>query len=176
MKRLIVVGGTMGVGKTAVCEALLKKLPQAVFLDGDWCWRMDPFVVNTETKAMVLDHITHLLRGFLQCSVYENVIFCWVLHREDIVRQVLDGLRGLPFALYRQTLVCSPEALRDRLQRDVEAGRRAPDVIARSLERLPLYRNAGGNRLDVGSISADQAADRICAQLCETPYRGDEER
>ena len=38
MKKLYLIGGTMGVGKTAVCQKLKVKLNNSVFLDGDWCW------------------------------------------------------------------------------------------------------------------------------------------
>lgn len=34
MKTLYLIGGTMGVGKTTVCQRLKKVLPNAVFLDG----------------------------------------------------------------------------------------------------------------------------------------------
>ena len=37
MKRLYLIGGPMGVGKTTVCRALQKSLDRSVFLDGDWC-------------------------------------------------------------------------------------------------------------------------------------------
>ena len=58
----------MGVGKTTTCRILRDRLDKCVFLDGDWCWDMHPFVVNAETKAMVLDNICHLLNNFLQCG------------------------------------------------------------------------------------------------------------
>lgn len=35
MKRLYLIGGTMGVGKTTVCQILKRQLPNCVFLDGD---------------------------------------------------------------------------------------------------------------------------------------------
>ena len=79
-KHLYVIGGTMGAGKTTVCNILKKKLKNSVFLDGDWCWNMEPFQVTEETKAMVMDNITHILNNFLACSAYDHVIFCWVLH------------------------------------------------------------------------------------------------
>ena len=44
-KQLILVGGAMGVGKSAVCRELLRQLTPGVRLDGDWCWNMNPFVV-----------------------------------------------------------------------------------------------------------------------------------
>ena len=43
----------MGAGKTTVCQELKKLLPPCAFLDGDWCWDMEPFLVTEETKAMV---------------------------------------------------------------------------------------------------------------------------
>lgn len=80
MKKLIIINGTMGVGKTTTSLELQKILPQNVFLDGDWCWSMEPFVVNDETKTMVMNNITYLLNNFIRCSEYENIIFCWVMH------------------------------------------------------------------------------------------------
>lgn len=36
MKTRYLIGGTMGVGKNAVCRELQRNLPNNVFLDGDW--------------------------------------------------------------------------------------------------------------------------------------------
>ena len=52
MKKLYIIGGTMGVGKTTVGQQLKKDLPNSVFLDGDWCWDADPFQVTEETKTL----------------------------------------------------------------------------------------------------------------------------
>ena len=38
MKRLYMIGGPIGVGKTAACRQLQQLLDRSVFLDGDWCW------------------------------------------------------------------------------------------------------------------------------------------
>jgi broad-specificity NMP kinase len=92
VKNLVIVGGTAGVGKTATCRELQKILPRNVFLDGDWCWDMHPFVVTDETKAMVNSNIAHLLNGFLACSEFENVIFCWVLHEQHILDDLINAL------------------------------------------------------------------------------------
>ena len=61
MKTIYLIGGTMGVGKTTVSQQLKKKLPNSVFLDGDWCWDADPFQVTEETKAMVMRNICFVL-------------------------------------------------------------------------------------------------------------------
>jgi adenylate kinase family enzyme len=56
-KKLVIVNGAMGVGKTTTCKELSKKLQNSVWLDGDWCWMINPFVVNEENKRMVINNI-----------------------------------------------------------------------------------------------------------------------
>ena len=51
MKRLYLIGGPMGVGKTTVCQELKRLTAPSVFLDGDWCWDMEPFQVTAETRS-----------------------------------------------------------------------------------------------------------------------------
>ena len=165
MKTLIFINGTMGAGKSTVCQALKRMIPPAVVLDGDWCWDAYPFTVTDETKAMVVDHICHLLNGFLHCTAYQNVIFGWVMDDPavvDALRARLD-LRGARFRLY--TLTLTESALRTRLQADIDAGRRTPDIIDRSVARLPRYARMDSVQIDVSAISAAEAADRIAADV-----------
>lgn len=134
MKQLIVISGTMGVGKTTVCQALNRSLEGSAWLDGDWCWTMNPWVVNDETRQMVEDNIVHMLRNFLQCSAFDTVLFSWVLHREEILDRLLERLNDLDFKLTRIALTCTQQELRRRM----EQGGRTEEQIARSIERLKL--------------------------------------
>lgn len=163
MKTLYLIGGTMGVGKTTVCQILKKQLPNAVFLDGDWCWDMNPFQVTEETKQMVVDNICYLLNSFLRCSAYENVIFCWVLHEQAILDGLLARLETENVEVRTVSLLCNAPALRARLQRDVDAGIREADVIARSLARLPLYNAMRTAKIDVSALTPVETAQHICA-------------
>ena len=159
MKTLYLIGGTMGVGKTAVCRELKVLLPNAVMLDGDWCWDMDPFVVNEETRAMVLDNIRHLLANFLRCSTIDNVIFGWVMHEQSILD---DVLRDLPECrVVSISLVCSEDALRRRLEKDIAAGIRKPDILERSPARLPLYQRLNTVKIDTSALSPIEVAEMI---------------
>lgn len=69
MKQVYLIGGTMGVGKTTTCRLLKEKLENSVFLDGDWCWDMHPFIVNEETRKMVMENIVFLLNQFIHLSL-----------------------------------------------------------------------------------------------------------
>jgi len=160
-KNLLVVNGAMGVGKTTTCRLLMDRLQPCAWLDGDWCWTMNPFVVSEPNRAMVLDNIAHVLRSFLANAGFSTVIFSWVIQTDDIFRAVASRLADCEFRLTRITLTCSEAVLRARLERDVAAGLREADVIPRSLERLPLYERMDTIKLDVGAIDARAAADAI---------------
>lgn len=161
MKTLYLIGGTMGVGKTTVCRELKNQLHRSVFLDGDWCWDMNPFVVTEETKAMVLDNIAALLGNFLRCSAYDHVIFSWVMHQQSIVDTILGRLDLTDVKVVSVSLVCSREALLQRLYRDVEAGIRQPDILLRSPQRLNLYDSMNTEKIDTTHATVAQAVQEI---------------
>lgn len=161
MKQLFMLGGTMGVGKTAVSRELQKQLPDCVMLDGDWCWDADPFLVTAETRRMVLQNIVFLLRQFLACSAYQNIVFCWVMHEKAIGDSILEQLNLRDCRVHRLSLVCTEEVLRSRLQKDIAAGRRQVDILPRSIARLPLYQQMAVETFDTSSLTPAQAAQTI---------------
>ena len=147
MKTLYLIGGTMGVGKTAVSQRMNELLVSSVFLDGDWCWNANPFQVTDETKNMVMDNICHLLNNFIHCSAYENIVFSWVMHRQDVIDDLIGRLDTSRCTVKVFSLVCDEKTLRERLQKDIANGIRTADVINRSIARLPLYHRLNGGRI-----------------------------
>jgi broad-specificity NMP kinase len=161
MKNIYLIGGTMGIGKTTICQNIKSKLNYSVFLDGDWCWDMHPFQVTEETKQMVVENICFLLNNFIKCSAYENIIFCWVMHEQTIIEDIVSRLDMINCKVHSISLVCSEQALQTRLRKDVDAGIRTEDVIRRSIERLPLYDKLSTYKVDVSNINPEQVADFI---------------
>lgn len=172
MKRLIVVRGTMGAGKSAACRELLHLLQPGVWLDGDWCWMMEPFVPNGENRAMVMENICILLRNFMRNTQLEYVIFCWVLHQDEILDDLLARLAGEDFCLTVVTLDITEASLRQRLEGEIRRGTRAADVVERSVARLPLYHRLRGRHLDVSRITAKEAAETIAQWVKESGEAG----
>ncbi len=161
MKNIYIIGGTMGVGKTAVCQELKKRLPASVFLDGDWCWDMHPFQVNNETKNMVIRNITFLLNQFIHCSAYENIIFCWVMHEQSIVDTIVGQLDTKDCKVKTISLVCNEETLRQRLQKDIDNNIRMEDVMKRSIARIPLYSELNTVKIDTTGKSISQVCNEL---------------
>ena len=154
----------MGVGKTAVCQKMKGLLPNSVFLDGDWCWDAHPFVVTDETKRMVMDNICHTLNNFIGCSAYENIIFCWVMHEQEIIDDILGRLDLQECAVKSFTLVCDERTLIARLRKDIDDGIREVDVIERALDRLARCRELTTVKIDTAAKSIEEVAKEILSK------------
>ncbi|WMJ23195.1 AAA family ATPase [Paludicola sp. MB14-C6] len=165
MKKLIFINGTMGVGKTTTCRELKKLLPKNVFLDGDWCWDMSPFIVNDETKSMVISNICFLLNNFIKCSEYENIIFCWVMHEQSIIDTVLSALDISNVSVKLFSLVADKASLEKRLEEDIQNGIRTADVIERSVKRIEKYNSLNTEKIDVSNITPMQAAEILVTRI-----------
>ena len=59
------------------------------------------------------------------------------------------------------SLVCDAHTVRARLQKDVDRGIRAADVIERSLKYLPLYDSLNTVKLYTSCKTAEEAAEKI---------------
>ncbi len=161
MKTFYMIGGPMGVGKSTVSREMMQVLSRCAFLDGDWCWTMQPFIVTDETKAVVLDNIIHTLTNFLRCSEFENVVFCWVMHQQQIVDGILSRLPLESVRVVNVSLICTPEVLMERIRRDIAAGLRDERAIQRALSYLPLYDAVQSVKLDTTALSAAETAEKI---------------
>ena len=161
MKKLYLIGGPMGVGKTEVGQELKRKLSRSVFLDGDWCWAANPFQVTAETQKMVLENICFLLNQFIRCSAYEHIIFCWVMHEQSIIDGILRNLETTNCEIKAISLLCAADELRERLSRDIAAGRREPDVLERSLARMPLYDQLNTIKINTSGKTVGEIAEEL---------------
>ena len=161
MKKLYLIGGTMGIGKTAVCQELKLKLDNSVFLDGDWCWDASPFQVTEETKNMVMENICFLLNQFIHCSAYDNIIFCWVMHEQSIIDRIINNLDKTNCEIKMISLICDEKELRERLSKDIAAGKRKPDVIDRSLARIPLYHQLNTIKINTNGKTVNEIAEEL---------------
>lgn len=161
MKKIYLIGGTMGVGKTTICQQLKLELKNSVLLDGDWCWDANPFRVTEETKSVVIDNICYLLNNFIHCSAYDNIIFCWVMHEQNIIDTIIEKLDAKDCDIVTISLIVDERCLQKRLLADIERGLRNTDVISRSIKRIPLYQKLNTIKIDTCNKSVKTIVDEI---------------
>lgn len=167
MKTLIIINGAMGVGKTEISKSLYKKLNNSVWLDGDWCWMMNPFIPNEINRKMVIENINFLLKNFLENPNIEYVIFNWVIHLEGIYDLFLNELKEMEFDLKKFTLVCSEEELIKRVNSDFEKNGRTDRNVNDCIERLRMYQNMNTIKIDTTNMPITDTVDKILKYLEE---------
>ena len=65
VKKLVMIAGPAGVGKTTVCQKLFEAINGCAWLDGDWCWMVNPYPGKTdEQKAYSLESFGRILDGY----------------------------------------------------------------------------------------------------------------
>ncbi|MBF4695989.1 AAA family ATPase [Fusibacter ferrireducens] len=157
MKKLVIINGAPGVGKTTVCKALNQKIKNSVWLDGDWCWMINPFQVTEENKIMVEDNITHLLKNFLGNRSIETIIFNWVIPHDDLMNSIIGKLPVEGVKIIKISLISSEEVLSQRMMKDG----RPKEKIEESIKRLEAYWHMDTIKVDSSALSIEQTAERI---------------
>lgn len=159
MKNLYIIGGTMGVGKTSVCQQLKLLLGNCVYLDGDWCWDADRPAQTKETKELVLANIVYLLNSYINSITYSNIVFGWPLHKQEVIDELLFKIDTDKCVIKYASLICSEDTLRKHIQKDIKDGTRFEHDVQLSLEKLSLY-----NSLDTVKIYVDNKTPKQVAQ------------
>ncbi len=156
---MLLIGGPPGIGKTSLAGELLRSLSRAALLDADDVWRIQPFEVTDETKALVEHNVTGVLRGYLDAA-YPLVVLVWVLHRQDLIERLLASLDVPRQDCVVLHLVATPDILRRRLEAD---GRESMVGVAlerlRQIEALPYF------RIDTTALEPSAVVEAITSRL-----------
>jgi len=161
MKKLYLIAGPMGVGKTTVANIIGETIKDSLFLDGDNFWTYKPNGITEEDKKAVLNNIVVGLNTYLDSSKYQTIIFTWIMHQQFIIDSIVNRLNLKDTKLYVITLTCDEKTLINRIRKDINDGKRSEDVIERSLSRLKDSKNTKTLHIDTTSLTADEVAEKI---------------
>lgn len=175
MKRLILLLGPNGVGKSTAAGELWRVLPHAAYADSD-ALRLfaDPSPNPAEPYeaaiTLRLANIHAVLRNYLASPLINTVVFPYGLHgyRRRLLSDLLTALRAeFEFELIPVLLYCSEE---ENLRR-MKADGRGEARINRALERACADRAdaetefPGLLRLDTTNLTPCQTAELIAERL-----------
>jgi hypothetical protein len=80
---------------------------------------------------------------------------------------LIDTLNVNGYTTHRFSLVSTENALAERLNRDIAAGKRDSDITERSVARISLYDELDTVKIDVSTISPADAAQRITEHMAD---------
>jgi cytidylate kinase len=84
MKKVFVIFGAPGIGKTTISKLLYKKIDDTQYIDVDELWRIQPFIVNDINKAYVETNIKYMYRSFLEHPSLKHLVLTWVIPTQGL--------------------------------------------------------------------------------------------
>ena len=113
-KKLILISGSPCVGKTVVGDRLFESYDNRAYLDGDWCWCVQPFSVTDRRLRNGDKSMAFVLSNYLE-SDFEYVFFTSVVLTDPGIREgILNGITAKDYQVIGFTLTCSEETLKER--------------------------------------------------------------
>ena len=114
MKKLILLSGSPCVGKTTVGQQLFEQYENSAYLDGDWCWCVNPFSVTDKRLRNGDKSMSFVLSNYLE-SEFDYVFFASVVLTDPQIREnILKGITATNYEIIGFTLTCTEETLTAR--------------------------------------------------------------
>ncbi len=158
MQKLIILSGSPCVGKSAAAELLYQAYQNSAYLDGDWCWCVNPFSVEDPRLREGDKAMSAVLSNYLGLG-FDYVVFSSVVAMYENLRQgILAGIGAKDYQVMGFTLTCTEETLR---QRHKHRG----DENACSFEWLRLPHYPGDHVIRTDSKTPRQVMEEIKAVI-----------
>ena len=162
MKKVIVLIGPNGVGKTTTAKAIIDLKSRSAMVDSDWCRFMNPFMFTDTTRQTVTENIFCLIRNYLLNREIDTVVFThsWHGERKVIYDNVMVRLKEMGIA-FEERIIILKCSLEENLRRLVE-DRRDEERIKRGIENTFSFYNAFHYpSIDTTELNPDEVAQRI---------------
>lgn len=114
---IVILNGSVGVGKTTVAFALNESFDKSVMIDGDYLGAVHPGeLYDTARISYLYKTIAHLV-GFHRAHGYPNVVINYVFESPGSLAELVDGLRPHDSDIHTFWLVCAEAEQRERILR-----------------------------------------------------------
>lgn len=161
---IIIINGSVGVGKTTVAEQLHWKFDKSIHLDGDCIGNVHPFEIYDERRIDHLYRTLELLIGFHQKNDYHNFVINYVFESPESLEQLLARLRPLDPDTHVYWLTCEESEQATRIR-----GRQSDDhdwELNRFVELHRIQREAArqgfiGIEVDTTHLTSAEVAAEI---------------
>jgi adenylate kinase family enzyme len=162
VKKLILICGANGVGKSTVSRALLEAVERSACIDSEYCCAIHPFELTADTIQLFRANITALMINCFCSATIQTVIFPYGFHgpRREIYQGVLDELReqGIRYEFCPVILECEYNENVDRMRKD----KRTEDRIQRALKQTRhIYDHYDYPRIDTTHLSVSETVEEI---------------
>jgi len=160
VKKLILILGPNGVGKSTASAALLRALPNCASIDSDAMRMMNP-ARGKEVIAVQKQNILALMRNYFRASFVEYVIFPYGYHahRKTMLEDIIGELKAeFEFEIITILLTCSENENIRRMQND---GRNDERITYSIKNTRTIFDGLDCPKIDTTELLPEQTAERM---------------
>lgn len=161
---IIIINGSIGVGKTSVSWALNQQLDQSVMLDGDYLGAVHPFeIYDKKRTAYLYRTLAHLIQFHLE-NGYQDFIINYVFEQAEELQRLLDALAPLNQNIHCFWLSCTLEEQQERIRK--RNNDQMPWELERAVELSGILHAASqtgfiGRKVETMDKNCEQIANEI---------------
>lgn len=166
MKKLILICGPNGVGKSTASKALHGSLSKSAYIDSEYCCSINPFELNPDTIQLFKANISALMINSFQSACIQTVIFPYGFHgpREGIFQSVLDDLKKLDIIYEFHPIILHCEL--DENIRRMRNDNRSEERIQRAIKNTRhLYDRYDYPKIDTTNRSVAETVNQILEMI-----------
>lgn len=162
MKRLILICGANGIGKSTACKEVVNSLEKSAYIDSDWCRVINSFEFTEEMINVVKANISARMINYFQCNAIENIIFSYGFYgpRKQIFDDILVELDKHKI-LYEFCPIILQCELDENIKRMKKDGRDAARIERAINNTRTIYDNYDYPKIDTTKLSINETAKRI---------------
>jgi broad-specificity NMP kinase len=165
---IIIINGSVGVGKSTTAEELHWKFSKSVCMDGDSIGNVNPFEIYNDARIDHLYRTLALLIDFHQKNGYQNFVINYVFESAASLQSLLELLRPLDPSIYVYWLTCEKKQQAKRIQ-----DRQRSDIdweLNRFVELQQIQRDASrqgfiGIEIDTTHLTSQEASETIWTDI-----------
>jgi broad-specificity NMP kinase len=161
---ILIINGSLGVGKTSVAEELHWKFDKSIHLDGDSIGNVNPFEIYDPARIDHLYRTLELLIRFHQGFGYHNFVINYVFESADSLQALLDLLHPLDPVIHTYWLTCteSEQARRIRARGRSETDWELQRFVAlQHIQAGAARQGFIGIEVDTSDLATAQVAEKI---------------
>jgi len=170
---IIIINGSVGVGKTAVSWKINRLLYHSVMLDGDYLGAVIPFDLHSHERIIHLYKTIACLVKFHLKSDFRHFVINYVFESEEQLNLLKGELERFDETIYCCLLYCEEEVQKQRIEK--RNNKQLDWELQRALELNHILNTAGelgfiGEKLNTTNLTTDEVATVIVEKAQKTNY------
>ena len=161
---IIIINGSLGVGKTSVADKIHSKFEKSIHLDGDHIGDVNPFEIYDDARIDHLYRTLELLVDFHQKNGYSNFVINYVFESPASLQYLVSRLRPLDPSIHIYRLTCDEKEHANRIR--ARRGENLGWELSRFVELQRIQAKAArqgfiGIEVDTTHLTPEEAAEAI---------------